>query len=111
MMNESIGHLKGLISLVVNAPEAVYAIQKIDELIDKNKGLASQGSGMDITLEATLKASIDSLSRNINPQNTRLEFANPGTVTETLQGVKNNQRFDTTDPVLLTKVKGFVWGT
>jgi hypothetical protein len=80
-------------------------------LIDKNKALATEGSGMDITLEATLKASVNYLSRNINPQNTRLEFANPGTATETLQGVKNNQRFDTTDPALLIKVKGFVWGT
>lgn len=111
MMNQAMGQLRSLISLGVNAPEAVYAIKKIDELIDKNKALATEGSGMDITLEATLKASVNSLSRNINPQNTRLEFANPGTATETLQGVKNNQRFDTTDPALLSKVKGFVWGT
>ena len=111
MVNQAMGQLRSLISLGVNAPEAVYAIKKIDELIDKNKALATEGSGMDITLEATLKASVNSLSRNINPQNTRLEFANPGTATETLQGVKNNQRFDTTDPALLTKVKGFVWGT
>ena len=111
MMNQAMGQLTSLISLGVNAPEAVYAIKKIDELIDKNKALATEGLGMDITLEATLKASVNSLSRNINPQNTRLEFANPGTATETLQGVKNNQRFDTTDPAMLTKVKGFVWGT
>jgi hypothetical protein len=111
MMNQAMGQLRSLISLGVNAPEAVDAIKKIDELIDKNKSLATEGLGMDITLEATLKASVNSLSRNINPQNTRLEFANPGTATETLQGVKNNQRFDTTDPAMLTKVKGFVWGT
>jgi hypothetical protein len=111
MVNQAMGHLKGLISLGVNAPEAVYAIKKIDELIDKNKAMATEGLGMDITLEATLKASINAVSRNINPQNTRLEFANPGSAAETMQGLKNNQRYDSTDTAQLSKVKGYVWGT
>ena len=111
MVNQAMGHLKGLISLGVNAPEAVYAIKKMDELVDKNRALATEGVGMDIMLEATLKASINSLSRNINPQNTRLEFANPGSASQIMEGVKNNQRFDTTNEAMLSKVKGFVWGT
>ena len=111
MVNQAMGHLKGLISLGVNAPEAVYAIKKMDELVDKNRAMATEGVGMDITLEATLKASVNALSRNINPQNTRLEFANPGSASQIMEGVKNNQRFDTTNEAMLSKVKGFVWGT
>jgi len=81
-VTQAVIHLKELISLGVTAPEATHALQQIDGLIDKNKQMASEGDGMDITLEATLKASVNAMSRNISPQNTRLEFANPGSVQE-----------------------------
>ena len=104
-------HMKALIELGVNAQDAVYALQKIDELIDKSKALATQGNGMDIMLEATLKASLNSVTRNFNPQNTRLEFANPAPMSELIKGLKNNKRFESQDALLLSKVKGFIWGT
>jgi hypothetical protein len=88
LVNQALEQLTGLIALGVNAPEAVYAIQKMDALVDKNKAMATEGLGMDITLEATLKASINSLSRNINPQNTRLEFANPASHDEILDSLR-----------------------
>ena len=110
-VTQAVSHLKELISLGVTAPEATHALQQIDGLIDKNKQMASEGDGMDITLEATLKASVNAMSRNISPQNTRLEFANPGSVQELIQGLKNKKRFDSEDLVLLSKVKGFLWGT
>jgi hypothetical protein len=100
-----------LLSLGVSAVDAVYALEKIDALIDKNKELAVQGNGMDIMLEGTLKASVNAVTRNFNPQNTRLEFANPGSVGQLIKGLKNNKRFESEDAVLLSKVKGFIWGT
>ena len=111
LVNQALEQLTGLIALGVNAPEAVYAIQKMDALVDKNKAMATEGFGMDITLEATLKASVNSLSRNINPQNTRLEFANPASHEDILDSLRKSQRFDSKDIALLSKVKGFVWGT
>jgi hypothetical protein len=110
-VTQSVNHLKELISLGVTAPEATHALQEIDGLIDKNKQMASEGDGMDITLEATLKASINAVSRNLNPQNTRLEFANPGSMQALIQSLKNKKRFESEDLVLLSKVKGFLWGT
>ena len=111
LVTQSMTHMKDLLSLGVSAVDAIYALEKIDELIDKNKEQAVAGSGMDIMLEGTLKASVNSLTRNFNPQNTRLEFANPGSIQQLIRGLKNNKRFDTEDAVLLSKVKGFVWGT
>ena len=111
LVSQSMTHMKDLLSLGVSAVDAIYALEKIDALIDKNKEQAIAGSGMDIMLEGTLKASVNSLTRNFNPQNTRLEFANPGSVQQLIRGLKNNKRFDTEDAVLLSKVKGFVWGT
>jgi hypothetical protein len=111
LVSQSMTHMKDLLSLGVSAVDAIYALEKIDALIDKNKEQAIAGSGMDIMLEGTLKASVNSLTRNFNPQNTRLEFANPGSIQQLIRGLKNNKRFDTEDAVLLSKVKGFVWGT
>jgi hypothetical protein len=111
LVTQSMGHMKDLLMLGVSAVDAVYTLQKLDELIDKNKQMAIEGNGMDIMLEATLKAAINSVTRNFNPQNTRLEFANPGSTLELIRGLKNNKRFESEDTVLLSKVKGFVWGT
>jgi hypothetical protein len=111
LVSQSMGHMKDLLMLGVTAVDAVYTLQKLDELIDKNKQMAIEGNGMDIMLEATLKASINSVTRNFNPQNTRLQFANPGSTLELIRGLKNNKRFESEDTVLLSKVKGFVWGT
>jgi hypothetical protein len=111
LVSQSMVHMKDLLSLGVSAVDAIYALEKIDALIDKNKEQAIAGSGMDIMLEGTLKASVNSLTRNFNPQNTRLEFANPGSIQQLIRGLKNNKRFDTEDAVLLSKVKGFIWGT
>jgi len=110
-ITKSVNHLKELISLGVTASEASHALQEIDGLIDKNKQMAAEGDGMDITLEATLKAAVNAVSRNINPQNTRLEFANPGSVQELIQGLKSKKRFESEDLVQLSKVRGFLWGT
>jgi hypothetical protein len=111
MMSQSMGHVKNLISLGVTSQEAVNAIIQLDALIDKNKAMAIEGDGIDITLEATLKASINAVSRQVNPQNTRLQFSNPGSVFELIHTLKNKKRFDSGDVLLLSKVKGFVWGT
>ena len=72
---------------------------------------ATQGQGMDITLEATLKAGIDAVSRGVNPENTRLEFANNTPVIDLINALKQGKRFDTPDLQQMSRVKGFAWGT
>jgi hypothetical protein len=42
LVNQALEQLTGLIALGVNAPEAVYAIQKMDALVDKNKAMATE---------------------------------------------------------------------
>jgi len=66
---------------------------------------------MDITLEATLKAGIDAVSRGVNPENTRLEFANNTPVIDLINALKQGKRFDTPDLQQMSRVKGFAWGT
>lgn len=104
-------HLKELIYTGVDSIVAVDILMAIDGLIDKNRAMATTGRGMDITLEASLKAAIDAISQGINPENTRLEFASNISVQDFIKGLKQNKEFDALDIQQLSRVKGFVWGT
>ena len=60
---------------------------------------------------ATLKAGIDAVSRGVNPENTRLEFANNTPVIDLINALKQGKRFDTPDLQQMSRVKGFAWNT
>ncbi len=108
---QATSHLKELIYAGVDSNAAVGILMAVDGLIDKNRAMATAGQGMDITLEASLKAGIDAISHGINPENTRLEFANPIPVLDFINALKQNKRFDSPDMQQMSRVKGFAWGT
>ncbi len=108
---QATNQLKALVQVGVDSKDAIEILLTVDALIDKNKAMASAGQGMDVTLEASLKASIDAVSQGLNPENTRLEFANPTPVLAFLEALRDNKRFDTPDMQQMSRVKGFVWGT
>jgi hypothetical protein len=107
---QATGQLKELLYTGVASRDALEVLVVIDGLIDKNRAQATQGQGMDITLEATLKAGIDAVSRGVNPENTRLEFANNTPVIDLINALKQGKRFDTPDLQQMSRVKGFAWG-
>ena len=108
---QATSHLKELIYAGVDSNAAVGILMAVDGLIDKNRAMANAGQGMDITLEASLKAGIDAISHGINPENTRLEFANNIPVLDFINALKQNKRFDSPDMQQMSRVKGFAWGT
>ena len=108
---QATNQLRALVQVGVDSKDAMEILVTVDALIDKNKAMASSGQGMDVTLEASLKASIDAVSQGLNPENTRLEFANPTPVLAFLEALRDNKRFDTPDMQQMSRVKGFVWGT
>ena len=108
---QATGQLKELLYTGVASRDALEVLVVIDGLIDKNRAQATQGPAMDITLEATLKAGIDAVSRGVNPENTRLEFANNTPVIDLINALKQGKRFDTPDLEQMSRVKGFAWGT
>lgn len=55
---QATGQLKELLYTGVASRDALEVLVVIDGLIDKNRAQATQGQGMDITLEATLKAAL-----------------------------------------------------
>jgi hypothetical protein len=62
-MQDLAAEVKSLLMEGATPLEAVTVIATLDSLIDKNRRLAAAGMGMDVTLEANVKASIDQLYR------------------------------------------------
>ena len=100
-----------LISSGVDSQSAASILVAMDELVDKNRELATAGRAMDVLLESSLKAYIDSDTSGLNPENTRLQFANQESIDQFLNAIRANKRLEQFGSVDLLKVKGFIWGT
>jgi hypothetical protein len=108
---EMTSQLKELLNGGVASRDAVEILKTMDRLIDKNRTLASTGYGMDVTLEGSLKASIDSIYRQINPKEQKFIFYNPVPLLDLLRDLREQKRQGTLDLKQLSKLSGFVWGT
>lgn len=91
--------------------EALQLLVTIDALIDKNRRLAVQGYGLDVTLEATLKSYIDGFYRNLRPREKKIMFTHANALVDVVRAVRNGQRPGYLDNDLLTKLSGFAYGT
>jgi len=100
-----------LISSGVDSQSAATILMTMDDLVDKNRELATGGRGMDVLLESSLKAYIDADTMGLNPENTRLQFANQESIDQFLAAIRENKRLESFTSNDLLKVKGFVWGT
>jgi|GEM_PF-3583709 len=86
---EMAGRLKDLLSFGAEADDALDSLLAIDALIDKNRRLASSGQAMDLTLEASLRAALDGLYREIKPKDRKLTFLNPTPLLDMLRELRS----------------------
>lgn len=103
--------LKDLFDAGLASADAVGILLVIDGLIDKNRRLATSGLGMDVTLEASLKAAIDGFYRKINPKEKKLQFVNPAPLLDLLRDLRTEKRQGSLSLSQLSKISGFAWGT
>ena len=111
LAQEMAGRLKDLLSFGAEADDALDSLLAIDALIDKNRRLASSGQAMDLTLEASLRAALDGLYREIKPKDRKLTFLNPIPLLDMLRELRSAQRQSTLNQQQLAKISGFAWGT
>jgi hypothetical protein len=109
--NEMVRDVKALIAMGAQAQEASNVIVTLDNLIDKQRQAASLGLGMDVTLEALLKASLDQIYREVNPKNKKISFFNPNTLMDLLTTLKDQQRQGQLERKQLAQISGIGWGT
>ncbi len=111
LAREMSDHIKAFLSLGAEAHDAIDILKTIDQLIDKNRSMVSAGHGMDVTLESSLKASIDGLYRQINPRQTNLIFFNPGSLLDVLRALRSSDKVEHIDLRQLSRISGFAWGS
>ena len=111
LTREMSDHIKAFLALGAEAHDAADILRTIDQLIDKNRLMVSAGHGMDVTLESSLKASIDGLYRQINPRQTNLIFFNPGSLLDVLRSLRDRKTQEQIDLKQLSKISGFAWGS
>jgi len=108
---EMIKEVSELMAMGAQTKDAVQAITTIDKLIDKQRQMASIGSGMDVTLESVIKSSLDQIYRDVQPKERRLGFLNPTTLIELLNELKEQHRQEQVDAKKLARLSGIAWGT
>ena len=108
---EMTNRLKDVLAYGAQADEALDSLLAMDALTDKNRKLATTGFGMDMTLEAGLKAALDGLYRELKPRERKLVFINPAPLLELLRDLRTQQRQGNLDLKQLSKISGFAWGT
>jgi hypothetical protein len=110
-VNEMAAQLKDLMRHGASSREGMEALFNLDALVDKNRGQSKSGSRMDITLEASLKAYLDRMYLGFNPHDIKLQFVDPGPLSELMVGLRDQERRDSVDLQQLTLLSGIAWGT
>jgi hypothetical protein len=110
-INEMSNQIKDMMRMGASTPEGLDVLINLDALTDKNRSQATSGQRMDITLEASLKAYLDRMYLGFNPQDIKLQFFNPGPLSELIKNLRDHQRQDKLDIQQLAALNGIAWGT
>ncbi len=100
----------GLLREGASSGSAFAMVLAMDELTNKNRALASAGLGMDVVLEGSLKASLDAIYRDINPQQKKVAFFNPMPLIQVVHELHDQKRQGYLDQRYLSGLTGVVWG-
>lgn len=111
MAQEMVSQAERFLNAGASGKEALDLLVGIDALIDKNRRLAVQGYGLDVTLEATLKSYVDALYQQHRPRSKNISFTHAMPIVDVVRAVRNGQRPGYLDQNLLAKLDGFAWGT
>jgi len=100
----------GLLREGASSGSAFAIVLAMDELTNKNRAMASAGLGMDVVLEGSLKASLDAIYRDVNPQQKKVAFFNPLPLIQVVRELHEQKRQGYLDQRYLSGLSGVVWG-
>ena len=91
--------------------EILNLLQTFNETYDRNQALATRSGSLDITLESTLKASLDQLYRDIRPRNKVVSFNHVQDLLRIVSELKKGDRTGTIDQQTIEKLDYIAYGT
>jgi len=103
--------VRGLLREGVDSRNIMALLQTMDVQLNQQRTVAGTSPGMDVMLSGTLKASLDRVYRDRNPQTRRFAFFNPSPLNELMRQQRSAQSPPVWDAFLLRGLSGVAYGT
>jgi hypothetical protein len=91
--------------------EALSMLREFNSLYDRNQALATRYQYLDVTLESTLKAYLDSYYRNLRPKVKKVSFQNVNDLLAIVRATSEGQRDGGLNREMLLKLDYIAYGT
>lgn len=103
--------VRGLMREGIDSRNLVALLVTMDDQLSQQRSVAGSSPGMDVMLSGTLKASLDRVYRERNPQVRRFAFFNPSPLNEMLRQHRLSQQQVAWEPLLISGLSGVAYGT
>jgi len=110
-MSELTQTVRGLIREGVDSRNIVSLLNVMEDQINYQRSIAGSSPGMDVLLAGSVKASLDKVYRDRNPQIRKFTFFNPAPLNELLRLMRDPQKQVAWDPILVRSLSGVAYGT
>jgi len=103
--------VRGLLREGIEARNMMVMLNTMDNQINQQRFVAGSSPGMDVMLAGTLKASLDRVYRDRNPQSRHFAFFNTSALNELMQQQRTSKSLANWDPRLVQSLSGVAYGT
>lgn len=110
-MTEMVTHAENLMYAGAKGEEALQLLTTFNALYDRNQAIATRYKYMDVTLESTFKAFMDSYYRDLRPRIKKLSFTHVNDIVSIVRAANRGQRDGYLDNRILDKLDFIAYGT
>jgi hypothetical protein len=110
-MAEITRSIRDLLREGVDSRNLVALLNAMDGQVNQQRTVAGSSPGMDVMLSGTLKASLDKVYRDRNPQIRKFVFFNTKPLNELLREMRSPQAQAAWDPKFIKSLSGVAYGT
>ena len=103
--------VRGLLREGVDSRNMMALLNTLDDQLNQQRTIAGSSPGMDVMLSGTLKASLDKVYQDRNPQNRYFSFFNASPLNELMRLKRSSQPSAEWDPLLIRGLTGVAYGT
>ena len=103
--------VRGLLREGADSRNLMALLNTMNDQLNQQRTIAGSSPGMDVMLSGTLKASLDKVYQDRNPQNRYFSFFNASPLNELMRLKRTTQPSAEWDPLLIRGLSGVAYGT
>ena len=103
--------VRGLLREGADSRNLMALLNTMNDQLNQQRTIAGSSPGMDVMLSGTLKASLDKVYQDRNPQNRYFSFFNASPLNELMRLKRSTQPTADWDPLLIRGLSGVAYGT